>query len=89
MDDARKVVVTFMRSGILIAFLLAASAAGNQRLAAQEPGAHAPAEDARNTDIRTTETHLPLPEFTSLKAWEQRRTFLRNQIGRASCRERV
>lgn len=80
MDDARKVVVTFMRSSILIAFLFAASAAGNQRLAAQEPGEHAPSEDARNTDIRNTETHLPLPEFTSLKAWDQRRTFLRNQI---------
>jgi dienelactone hydrolase len=80
MDEAREYVDRFIRSGILIAFLLAASVAANECLEAQQPSAHAPLEDARNTDIRTTESRLPLPEFTSLKAWEQRRTFLRNQI---------
>jgi dienelactone hydrolase len=42
--------------------------------------AQVPAHDARNTDIVTTNTHLPLPQFTSLKAWEERKAFLRNQI---------
>jgi hypothetical protein len=40
----------------------------------------APQEDARNTKIVTTDTHMPLPAFTSLQAWEARRAFLRNQI---------
>ncbi len=80
MNDARKVAGRCMRSGILVAFLFAAGAADNQPLAAQQPSPHAPAEDARNTDIRTTDKRLPLPEFTSLTAWEQRRAFLRNQI---------
>ena len=52
----------------------------HSRAAAQESAANAPAEDARNTEIRTTTTHMPLPEFSSLQAWEQRRAFLRNQI---------
>ncbi len=39
-----------------------------------------PAQDARNTEIITTDTHLPLPQFTSLKAWEERKAFLRNQV---------
>ena len=43
-------------------------------------GAQAPAQDARNTEIRTTTTHMPLPAFKSLEAWQQRRAFLRNQI---------
>ncbi|QNI35027.1 hypothetical protein H7849_16205 [Alloacidobacterium dinghuense] len=47
---------------------------------AQQSAEHVPAEDARNANITTVDTHLPLPEFTSLKAWEQRRVFLRNQI---------
>lgn len=80
MKDARRVAGRFMRSGILVALLFAVGAACNQSQPAQEPGLHAPAEDARNSDIRTTDTHLPLPEFSSLTAWEQRRAFLRNQI---------
>jgi dienelactone hydrolase len=80
MDDARKVIVRVIRSGILSAVLVVMSAASADCLAAQQPRAHPAAEDARNTEIRTTDTHLPLPEFTSLTAWEQRRTFLRNQI---------
>jgi dienelactone hydrolase len=39
-----------------------------------------PAQDARNTNIVITTTHMPLPQFTSLQAWQQRRAFLRNQI---------
>jgi dienelactone hydrolase len=42
--------------------------------------AQAPAQDARNTDIINTNTHLPLPQFTSVKTWEERKTFLRKQI---------
>ncbi len=47
---------------------------------AQRASAPPPAEDARNTDIITTSTPLPLPHFTSLEAWQARRAFLRNQI---------
>lgn len=47
---------------------------------AQKAVAPPPAEDARNTDIITTTTPLPLPHFTSLEAWQARRAFLRNQI---------
>lgn len=39
-----------------------------------------PLQDARNADIITTDTHLPLPRFSSLSQWERRKTFLRNQI---------
>ncbi|MGA7340333.1 MAG: hypothetical protein WBE72_00915 [Terracidiphilus sp.] len=39
-----------------------------------------PAQDARNTVIVSTNTHMPLPAFTSLQAWQARRAFLRNQI---------
>jgi dienelactone hydrolase len=42
--------------------------------------AQVPRQDARNTEIITTDTHLGLPEFTSLNAWEERKTFLRNQV---------
>ncbi len=49
-------------------------------IVAKAQNATVPAEDARNTHIVTTNTHLPLPVFTSLKAWEERKTFLRNQI---------
>jgi len=37
-------------------------------------------DDSRNRDIITTDTHLPLPHFASLREWEQRKAFLRNQI---------
>ncbi len=39
-----------------------------------------PAQDARNANLRNVDTHLPLPHFDTLQAWEQRRAFLRNQI---------
>ena len=39
-----------------------------------------PAQDSRNSDIITTNTHLPLPKFTTPEEWEERKAFLRNQI---------
>ena len=48
--------------------------------ACQPTRPHVPEQDARNTEIVTTDTHLPLPQFTSLKEWEQRKAFLREQI---------
>ena len=80
MTTARKYAGGWIQVGVWIAVLIAMSSASDQRLVAQQHGSHVPAEDARNTEIPTTTTHLSLPEFTSLKAWEQRRTFLRNQI---------
>jgi hypothetical protein len=65
---------------IRVVILTAMTAAGAQSLAAQEPSGKVPAEDARNTNITTTTTHMPLPEFSSLQAWERRKAFLRNQI---------
>ena len=67
-------------SWIRIAFLLAMCAAAAQSSTAQRLGPSVPQEDARNTEIRNTDTHLPLPEFSSLQAWEQRKASLRNQI---------
>jgi dienelactone hydrolase len=49
-------------------------------LAGQEPGPRVPAQDARNTEIVTTDTHLPLPQFSSLKEWEARKAILRKQV---------
>ncbi len=69
-----------LRKGTLIAAVFAMSSVGAQVLAAQQPGSQAPTEDSRNTGIRTTNTHLPLPESSDLAAWEQRKSFLRNQI---------
>jgi dienelactone hydrolase len=48
--------------------------------AARAQGATEPSEDARNTNIITTNTHLPLPAIGSRHAWEDRKAFLRNQI---------
>lgn len=39
-----------------------------------------PSQDSRNTNILTTNSHLSLPSFDNLKAWEARKAFLRNQI---------
>src|SRR5579862_6116293 len=66
-----------VRSGTWITLVVIASV---QWLFAQQPGVYVPAEDARNTNITTVTTHMPLPEFTNLKAWEQRKAFLRSQI---------
>lgn len=40
----------------------------------------APAQDARNTVIVTTDTQMPLPQFANLAAWQARKASLRNQI---------
>src|SRR5215469_3999299 len=63
-----------------LAILVIAFRPGLSSLRAEEPGARVPSQDARNTDIITTNTHLPLPHFTSLATWEQRKAFLRSQI---------
>ncbi len=38
------------------------------------------ARDTRNTDILTTDSHLPLPAFSTLESWEKRKSFLKKQI---------
>jgi dienelactone hydrolase len=48
--------------------------------AANLTGQQVPAQDERNTNIITTDTHLPLPQFSKLKEWEERKAFLRNQV---------
>jgi dienelactone hydrolase len=68
-----------LKAGVMIV-LIAAIIASAPRLAAQQPNAHVPKEDSRNANITTVDTHMPLPEFTTLQAWEQRKVFLRNQI---------
>jgi hypothetical protein len=80
MENMRSYFNGGLLSGILIAALSTMSNVNVPRLEAQQPGAHFPLEDSRNTDIRTTNTHLPLPQFSNLAAWEQRKTFLRKQI---------
>jgi dienelactone hydrolase len=65
---------------VWVVVLAAAHGIGPRSLRAQQARAHVPAQDARNTDIRNTDTHLPLPNFTSREVWEQRKAFLRNQI---------
>jgi dienelactone hydrolase len=49
-------------------------------LSAQVNRMRLPLEDARNTHIVTTNTHLPLPVFDNLVAWEKRKEALRFQI---------
>lgn len=68
------------QSGAWIAALVLLVAVGAHRLMAQQPSVQVPSEDARNANVTTVSTHMPLPQFTSLKAWEQRKEFLRNQI---------
>jgi len=75
MKDAWKYIRAGLRASVGLAALAAISGG---RIQAQNNTA--PEEDARNTSIVTTNTHLPLPEFTSLEAWEQRKAFLRRQI---------
>jgi dienelactone hydrolase len=65
-------------TGIGLALLVAMICANSGRLSAQS--STPPAEDTRNTNIVTTNSRAPLPEFSSLKAWEDRKAFLRSQI---------
>jgi hypothetical protein len=70
--------VEFTCASTCITLVMATACFATGRLSAQT--ATAPTADARNTNIVTTNTHLPLPAFTSLQSWEERKTFLRNQI---------
>src|ERR1700748_423284 len=47
---------------------------------AEQHATKVPAQDARNANIITVNTHLPLPQCASLKEWEARKALLRNQI---------
>ena len=76
MKPAKRRVESACALGCIALVMTTCFAAG--RLSAQ--AATVPATDARNINIVTTNTHLPLPAFTSLKAWEARKAFLRNQI---------
>jgi dienelactone hydrolase len=69
-----------LRTCLRIAVLIALCSTYVKYAGAQQPGAAVPSEDARNVNVPNVDTHLPLPEFTSLQAWEQRKAFLRNQI---------
>ena len=80
MEDVRMYFTLGLQSRVLIVGLLVMSTTSAQRIKAQQPAGHIPAQDARDTDIRTTDTHLPFPAFSNLPAWEQRKTFLRQQI---------
>jgi dienelactone hydrolase len=57
-----------------------AALAGSCVLLRAQGNGRVPATDARNTEIVTTNTRLPLPQFTSLQAWEARKKALRLQI---------
>jgi len=63
-----------------IVCIVVLSGIGGPNAAGQQMSSHVPEQDARNTEIRNTDTHLPLPSFTSREAWEQRKAFLRSQI---------
>ena len=49
-------------------------------LLAQAAFAQIPAADSRNTVTPNTDTHFVLPTYTSLEAWNARRSVLRQQI---------
>lgn len=63
-----------------IYFAVFAAIASLQCLCLAAQTADAPAEDTRNTSIIDTNTVLPLPLFSSLGAWEERKASLRGQI---------
>jgi len=80
MEASRRFFDKRRRFGLLTLAFLTINMASSPRLVSQQPDPRAPAQDARNTEIRSTNTPLPLPVFTTLAAWEQRKAFLRNQI---------
>lgn len=43
-------------------------------------GAQIPSDDARNTYVPNTDTHLTMPEYHTLEEWEARKAHLRKQI---------
>ena len=69
-----------LRVALGMACVLATVSLTLPALYAQHAGAHVPLEDARNSEIRTVDSHLPLPAFTSLRVWERRKALLRNQV---------
>jgi len=69
---------TGLRAALWLAALAVMTCAFSFRVAAQ--AGTVPADDTRNTTVINTNTHLPLPSFSSLSAWEDRKSFLRNQI---------
>jgi len=80
MGDVRGVIAMLARGGVSMICLAVAAGGCGAVAGAQIASVHAPAEDARNTDVRTTDSHLPLPQFSSRTAWEERRAFLRRQV---------
>lgn len=78
MENARFTFAGRIQPAVWAGVLMAVSTLGPQGVVAQQR--NVPAQDARNTEIRTTTTHMTLPEFSTLAAWEQRRAYLRNQI---------
>ncbi|MGB6692493.1 MAG: hypothetical protein WBE76_32015 [Terracidiphilus sp.] len=65
----------------LCAVALALLCSGNTHVFhAQQPTAKVSAADARNVNLTNVDTPLPLPEFSTLEAWQPRRALLRNQI---------
>ena len=80
MEASRRFFDKSRRFGLLTLAFLTINMASIPRLVSQQPDLRAPAQDARNIEIRSTNTPLPLPVFTTLAAWEQRKAFLRNQI---------
>jgi dienelactone hydrolase len=78
MERAFKRVGPCLRTGIYLAVLASWGCRNSCWLAAQSN--QVPAEDTRNTEIIDTNTHMPLPSFSSVSAWEARKAFLRNQI---------
>ncbi len=78
MESLLKRIGNASRACIWAAGLAAIACLPILRLTAQN--SEPPAQDPRNTEIVSTNTHMPLPSFTSLKAWEDRKAFLRKQI---------
>src|ERR1022692_1898152 len=70
MEIARGYVRTTLGWRVWMVVVVMMGVMNSNRRAAQEVIAQVPVEDARNTDIVTTTTHMAMPEFESLKAWE-------------------
>jgi dienelactone hydrolase len=74
MSHIRRLRLAFWIASLIISFC------ASKPLSPQQSSTPVPAHDSRNSDIITTNTHLPLPQFSNLSAWEQRKALLRNQI---------